>query len=187
MSEYVTDERVDENPRVELVDTDEAHGFDGLFDRYYERAVRLAYLTGAGDQASAQHIASDALARVWLKWRARRIDDFWPYLRAAVVNELRSAARHTRVVDRYAEGQRHVISSPADEPAIVERAAVAAALAQLPLRQRTALVLRYFEDLSHEECAKVMRCPVGTVKSTTARALVALRAVLEGQVDDAHD
>jgi RNA polymerase sigma factor (sigma-70 family) len=183
----VTDDRVDPAPQVEVRDTDEARGFDGLFDRYYERAVRLAYLTGSGDQASAQHIASDALARVWLKWRARAIDDFWPYLRAAVMNELRSAARHTRVVDRHAERQRHVVSSPADETVIVERAAVAAALAQLPLRQRTALVLRYFEDLSYEECAKVMRCSVGTAKSTSARALVALRAVMEGQADDAHD
>ena len=73
------------------------------------------------------------------------------------------------------------------EPVIVEREAVAAALAQLPLRQRMALVLRYFEDLSNEQCAKVMRCSVGTAKSTTSRALVALRAVMEGQVDDPGD
>jgi RNA polymerase sigma factor (sigma-70 family) len=184
VSENVTDDRVDPATAIEVLDAGDARGFDGLFDRYYERAVRLAYLTGAGDQARAQHVAADALARVWIKWRSRTIDDFWPYLRVAVVNELRSAARHDRVAERHQRMNPILGSSPAHEPVIVEREAVAAALAQLPSRQRTALVLRYFEDLSHEECAKVMRCPVGTVKSTTARALVALRAVLEGQGSD---
>jgi RNA polymerase sigma factor (sigma-70 family) len=180
----VTDDRVDPAPGVEVLDTGEDRGFDGLFDRYYARAVRLAYLAGAGDQARAQHAAADALARVWIKWRARRIDDFWPYLRVAVVNELRSSARRTRLAERHDQEQRVFVSSPADDTVIVERDAVASALAQLPPRQRTALVLRYFEDLSHEECAKLMRCSVGTAKSTSARALVALRAVLEGQPNE---
>ena len=51
-------------------------------------AARLAFLTGAGNQTNAPEIAADALARVWLKWRARTIDDFWPYLRVVVINEL---------------------------------------------------------------------------------------------------
>jgi DNA-directed RNA polymerase specialized sigma24 family protein len=54
----------------------------------------------AGSDSDAQDIAADALARVWLKWRARAIDDFWPHLRVAVVNEVRSAARRTRVAQR---------------------------------------------------------------------------------------
>jgi RNA polymerase sigma factor (sigma-70 family) len=184
VSENVIDDRVDPAPGVEVLDAGGARGFDGLFDRYYARAVRLAYLTGAGDQARAQHVAADALARVWIKWRARTIDDFWPYLRVAVVNELRSNARRARLAERHDQQQRAVVLWPADDAQIVERDAVASALAQLPPRQRTALVLRYFEDLSHEECAKVMGCSVGTAKSTSARALVALRAVLEGQDDD---
>jgi RNA polymerase sigma factor (sigma-70 family) len=146
--------------------------------------VRLAFVTGAGDQAGAQDIAADALARVWLKWEARAIDDFWPYLRVAVVNGARSAARRRRVADRYESSHTVAIAFPADESVVVERDAVAIALARLPVRQRTVLVLRYFEDLTYEECARVMRCRVGTVKSTTARALVALRAVLEGQRND---
>jgi RNA polymerase sigma factor (sigma-70 family) len=157
--------------------------FDALFDEHFARAVRLAALTG-GPAVDAQAIAADALARVWLKWRARAVDDFWPYLRVAVVNGVRSAERHRRVVERHAQQERPVTAAPGSEPAIVERAAVAAALTRLPNRQRTALVLRYFEDLGIEECARVMRCSAGTVKSTTARALDALRAVLEEQGDD---
>jgi RNA polymerase sigma factor (sigma-70 family) len=60
----------------------------------------------------------------------------------------------------------------------VERARVSAALRQLPDRQRTAVVLRYFEDLSEQETAGVMGCAVGTVKSTTARGAARLRALL---------
>ena len=54
MSENVTDDRVDPAPGVEVLDTGEDRGFDGLFDRYCARAVRLACLAGAGDQARAQ-------------------------------------------------------------------------------------------------------------------------------------
>jgi RNA polymerase sigma factor (sigma-70 family) len=111
----------------------------------------------------------------------------WPYLRIAVINAVRSSARHNRVAERHEQTRTAApVPAPADS-VIVEREAVAAALAQLPVRQRTALVLRYFEDLTHDECAKAMRCTVGTAKSTTARALVALRAVLEGQRNDARE
>jgi RNA polymerase sigma factor (sigma-70 family) len=160
-----------------------AAGFDALFDEHFDRAVRLAALTG-GPGVDAQAIAADALARVWLKWRARSVDDFWPYLRVAVVNGVRSAERHRRVVNRHAQRERPPTTTAGSESTIVECAAVGAALARLSNRRRTALVLRYFEDLSIEQCARVMRCSVGTAKSTTARALTALRAVLEEQDDD---
>ena len=54
------------------------------------------------------------------------------------------------------------------------------ALGQLPPRQRVALVLRYFEDLPEADVASVMGCSVGTVKSTTSRALDRLREAVSG-------
>jgi RNA polymerase sigma factor (sigma-70 family) len=53
------------------------------------------------------------------------------------------------------------------------------ALAAVPPRQRAAIVLRYYCDLSVEETATVLRCSPGTVKSQTARGLAALRRLLD--------
>ena len=77
----VTEEPVGPIPRVEAVDVAGARGFDALFDQYFDRAVRLAFLTGAGNDSDAQDIAADALARVWLRWRARDRKSFGPILR----------------------------------------------------------------------------------------------------------
>ena len=61
----------------------------------------------------------------------------------------------------------------------LERSAVVAALRALPARQREALVLRYYGDLSEAQIASAMGISRGAVKSHTARAMSALRTVLE--------
>jgi RNA polymerase sigma factor (sigma-70 family) len=61
----------------------------------------------------------------------------------------------------------------------LERRAVIAALRSLPARQREAVMLRYYLDLSEEEVAAAMKISRGAVKSHTARAKAALRSVLE--------
>ena len=153
-------------------------GFDDLFDSYFDRAVRLAWLLSPGEPSAAEDAAADAIARVWPKWAKGRVDDFWPYLRVAVVNQVRGRGRRFAIVARRAAG-----NAPGDlsdfEVAVVNRAVLADALRALPVRQRTAVVLRYYEDLSEAECARAMGCSLGTVKSTTARGLLALRSRLE--------
>jgi RNA polymerase sigma factor (sigma-70 family) len=61
---------------------------------------------------------------------------------------------------------------------VVERDFLVRALAGLPPRQRTVLVLRYYSDLSEAEIASVLRCSVGTVKSQASRGLARLREVV---------
>jgi RNA polymerase sigma-70 factor (sigma-E family) len=158
-------------------------GFDTLFDAYFDRAVRLAWLLAPGDPSAAEDAAADAIARVWPKWAKGRVDDFWPYLRVAVVNQVHGRGR------RFAIAQRRAGSGTNEDPgdfavSVVNREVLAAALRALPIRQRTAVVLRYYEDLSEAESARAMGCSVGTVKSTTARGLLALRAQLERMNDD---
>ena len=67
--------------------------------------------------------------------------------------------------------------------AVASRADLMAALQILPARQRAAVVLRYFNDLSEAETAKALGCSVGTVKSQTARGLARMRERLEPTAD----
>jgi RNA polymerase sigma-70 factor (ECF subfamily) len=56
------------------------------------------------------------------------------------------------------------------------------ALVQLPLEQRSALILRYYHDLSYEEIAQVLACPIGTVRSRIHNGLARLKRVLAAEV-----
>jgi RNA polymerase sigma factor (sigma-70 family) len=69
-------------------------------------------------------------------------------------------------------------SAAADASAAAElRVVMRGALARLTARQRTVLVLRYFEDLPEADVARLLSCSVGTVRSTTHRSLARLRAL----------
>jgi RNA polymerase sigma factor (sigma-70 family) len=97
-----------------------------------------------------------------------------------VVNRSRSVLRHRMVVDRNAPKPAPDMPS-AEQGAIslLERSAVISALRTLPPRQREALVLKYYADLSEAQIASAMGISRGAVKSHTARAMTSLRAVLE--------
>jgi RNA polymerase sigma factor (sigma-70 family) len=159
-------------------------GFDALFDEHFDRAVRLAWLLAPGDQGAAEDAAADAIARVWPKWVKGGIDEFWPYLRLAVVNQVRGRGRRISIARRYEPVLGAATVDDDFQIAVVDRAVLADALHALPDRQRTAVVLRFYEDLSEAECARVMKCSLGTVKSTTSRGLAALRTMLETSRDD---
>jgi RNA polymerase sigma factor (sigma-70 family) len=68
-----------------------------------------------------------------------------------------------------------------DEPPEALRSEVVDAVSRLPRRQRTALILRYYVDLSVAETAVVMQCPQNTVKTLARRALVQLRELLNDE------
>lgn len=67
------------------------------------------------------------------------------------------------------------------EAPVLQRQALVEALFQLPVRQRTIVVLRYWEGLSIEETAAMLGCSTGTVKSTASRGLERLRTFLESE------
>jgi RNA polymerase sigma factor (sigma-70 family) len=96
-----------------------------------------------------------------------------------VVNRSRSVLRHRIVVERNAPKPPPGMPS-AEHGAItlLERSAVVAALRTLPPRQREALVLRYYGDMSEAQIAGAMGISSGAVKSHMARAMIALRSVL---------
>ncbi len=100
------------------------------------------------------------------------------------INVVRESRRTTGRSRQPGEDVVEAQPSPADGPEEAaslreQRDTVRALLAQLPDRQREAVVLRFFEDLSVEETATAMNCAQGTVKATVHQALRTLRKKLE--------
>jgi RNA polymerase sigma-70 factor (sigma-E family) len=151
-----------------------------LYTEHYRSLVRLAWLL-VRDTATAEEVVQESFVAMHCGWRRLRdTEKALSYLRQSVVNRSRSVLRHRVVVDRNAPKAAPDMPS-AEQGAIarLERSAVVAALRTLPTRQREALVLRYYGDMSEAQIASAMGISRGAVKSHTARAMTALRAVLE--------
>jgi len=154
-----------------------------LYAAHYRSLVRLAALL-LRDVATAEEVVQDSFVAMHDGWRRLRDNDkALSYLRQSVVNRSRSVLRHRVVVDRNAP------KPPPDMPSaeqgaitLLERSAVVTALRTLPARQREALVLRFYGDLSEAQIAATMGITKGAVKSHTARAMTALRSVLERDI-----
>jgi RNA polymerase sigma-70 factor (sigma-E family) len=151
-----------------------------IYSEHYRSLVRLAAFL-VRDTATAEEVVQDSFVAMHGAWRRLRdTDKALSYLRQSVVNRSRSVLRHRMVVDK------NTPKPPPDMPSAehgaiiqLERSAVVSALRALPDRQREALVLRYYGDLSEAQIASTMGISRGAVKSHTARAMAALRAVLE--------
>lgn len=159
-------------------DADEA--LVALYTAHYRPLVRLAALL-LHDVGAAEEVVQDAFVAMHGSWRRLRDPDkALPYLRQAVVNRSRSRLRHLRVEERHLPRPTPDAAS-AEYGALVEleRAEVMHALAALPARQREALVLRYYADLSEAQIAEAMGISAGAVKSHAHRGLAALRSTLE--------
>jgi RNA polymerase sigma-70 factor (sigma-E family) len=154
--------------------------FTELYTVHYRRLVRSAWVL-VRDVPTAEEVVQDAFVSMHDAWqRLRDAENALAYVRAAVVNRSRSILRHQMVVERNQEKPPPDMPS-AEHGALVslERAAVVAALQSLTARQREAIVLRYYADLSEAEIATAMGISRGAVKSHTARGMAALRAALE--------
>jgi RNA polymerase sigma-70 factor (sigma-E family) len=151
-----------------------------LYTAHYRSLVRLAaFLTG--DRDNAEEVVQDAYVSVHGSWRRlRELDKAEAYLRTAVVNASRSRLRRRQVAQRHRpEPQRDMASAESFAVEHAQREAVLEALRALPRRQREAVVLRYYGDLSEAQTAAAMGCSTGAVKSHTSRAMAALRPLLE--------
>jgi RNA polymerase sigma-70 factor (sigma-E family) len=154
-----------------------------LYSAHYRSLVRLAALL-LRDVSTAEEVVQDSFVAMHSGWRRLRDSDkALSYLRQSVVNRSTSVLRHRIVVDRNAPKPAPDMPS-AEQGAItlLERSAVVTALRTLPARQREALVLRYYGDLSEAQIAAAMGISRGAVKSHTARAMSSLRTVLEQDV-----
>ena len=142
-----------------------AQGADS-FAVFYEAEVggqvRSATLI-LGSRQAAQDVVHDVFVEVFQKWDGG-IAEPRAYLQRAVVNRCRDALRRTMVARRYRR-----LFRPEDVPAI--DAPMYDALATLPFKHRTAVVLRYYLDLTEAEIAAYLGCPAGSVGPWIRRGL----------------
>lgn len=154
-----------------------AGDFEAFVRARYDRLLRFAYLLTA-DPHLAADLVQEALERCGLAWRrVERVEEPDSYVRRAIVNAHVSLWRRRRRERLMPDVPDQSRATPPREPD-GEAAAIWAALGALPRGQRAVLVLRYYEDLSEIEIARVLGCAPGTVKSQAAKGLARLRTVL---------
>ena len=163
-------------------EAERGRGLADLYERHVPAATRFAYLL-SGDRAGAEDLAEEAFLRCLRRFAHLRTPGrFDVYLRRAIVNLHLSAMRH-RSVERtwlVREGTREV-HRVTQQPDVVARHDMWRRLQSLPSRQRAAIVLRYYEDLSEHETAQILHTSVASVKSLVSRGMGALRTELEGE------
>lgn len=153
-------------------DTDPRADFDDFVAARSTALLRTAYLL-TRDHALAEDLLQTALTKAWFAWH-RIAGEPEPYVRKILVNTFATWWRrrwngehaHADVPDR---------ASSDDHTGVDERHDLWEAMGRLPRRQRAVVVLRFVEDLSEAETARVLGVTPGTVKSQASKALAKLR------------
>ena len=153
-----------------------------LYARHSRSALRLAYLM-TGNSTAAEDVVQEAFARMYARFQDRKPPDaIEAYLRRSVINLAHD--RHRKQKSLRAFLSRGVPSSEARSPDVETRLAMRSRLQRLPHRQRAALVLRYYEDLSEHQAAEILNCSVPALKQLVQRGLKALRQQDQGETDE---
>jgi RNA polymerase sigma-70 factor (sigma-E family) len=149
-----------------------------LYVAHAPDGIRLAFLL-TGDQALAEDLVQDAFTRLVGRLRhLREPNAFGAYLRRTIVNLATSHFRHRRVERAYLDRLTAPSAATNDNDELDET--MHRVLLGLPQRQRAAIVLRFYEDLTDVQTAEILRCSTGTVRSLVSRAMKTLREELEG-------
>jgi RNA polymerase sigma-70 factor (sigma-E family) len=167
----------------------EEQGFREFAVTHAASLRRTAFLF-CGDWHTAEDLMQASLMKLYQAWhRVQQQDHVAAYARKILLRTwLDEKRRPWRRVEQR-DGEMPELADSDADPDLVSsrlwaRELVGKALLKVPPRQRAVLVLRYFEDLSVTDVAAVMGCTEGTVKSQTARGLVALRVAVD-QLDNA--
>ncbi len=163
---------------------EQRHQFEQLVAEATERLRRTAYLMtwDAQEADDLVQVTWTAVARRWP--RVSRMDSPIAYARrvltnAAIDGQARRVRRRAELALSDVDAQDLPDTAASRALATVEdQQTLREALAELSIRQRAVLVLRYWDDLPEQEVAELLGCSVGTVKSTASRALAQLRGRL---------
>jgi RNA polymerase sigma factor (sigma-70 family) len=155
--------------------------FARLYDEHEARLYRVASLLLPGQAALAEDAVAETFIKVHRAWVEGRVDNFFGYARQTLVNHVLGTFRRQQTAER------HLAAVGAPErgelrfdDAVVDAHAVFDALENLPDRRRTAVVLRFYEDLPYDEIAELMAISVGAVKAHVFAGLAQLREQMTG-------
>src|ERR671923_1232861 len=169
---------LDESDLIRRAKRGDTHAYEELVHAYQGIAFRTAYVI-ARNASDAEDAAQDGFVKAWRALgRFREGAPFRPWLLRIVANEARnrrrSAGRRAHLALRVATQEPSGDAAPSPEASLLsaeQRAALLAAVNELPEDQRMVISLRYFLELSEQEVAETLGVPQGTVKSRTSRAL----------------
>ena len=155
------------------------------FDTYVQTRsgalLRLAFLL-TGDAHHAEDLVQTTLVKVMGRWeQVTAGGDPHAYVRKVLLHTALGWRRRRWHGERPSDPLPDVGGSPDQTAVIDSRERLRRALLQLPARQRAAVVLRHYEDLSEQDVARELGCSVGTVKSQTARGLDRLRSLMSDE------
>ena len=153
------------------VDPEPSGGFDDLYRANYESLVRLGFLLTLSEDV-ARDLVHDVFVRVYGRWDS--LEDPVPYLRRSVVNASRSWHRRRRLVRSEARTR----SATHADVVVFDADELFDVLGRLPARQRAAIVLRFYEQMSDSEIAALLHCRPGTVASLVHRGCARLRSAM---------
>jgi RNA polymerase sigma-70 factor (sigma-E family) len=154
----------------------------------WPRLYRTAVVT-VGDRQLAEDLVQSALVKTYLAWpRLREADKAYAYTRRAMVNVAHDWFRKHAWSKESATDLTTQHGRAADDhsTATVEHLALSDVLRSLPLGQRSAVALRFLDDLSVQETADLLNVTAGTVKSQTSAALAALRSHIHLTPEGSH-
>lgn len=150
----------------------------------YPRLVAAVALA-CGSRPAAEDAVQEALLRAWERSeKGEDIHSLEGWVTTVAVNLGRSGLRR-RAAERRARSR--IVTTSVSEPSVGDRIDIERALSGLPRRQREAVVLRLFLQLSTADAARVMRVSEGTVKSCLSRARHSLAGALGVPDDDATE
>ncbi|MGR3932737.1 SigE family RNA polymerase sigma factor [Streptomyces sp. BRA346] len=159
------------------MDDEEERSFRAFVAARSPALMRSATLLSGGDTHAAEDLLQTALAKTAGRWK--RLESPEAYVRQVLYRQqvslwrLLRSRRETTVAELPDTPAREDGTGAAELRILVRRA-----LARLTARQRAMLVLRYFEDCPERDVAELLGCSVGTVRSTTHRALARLRTLV---------
>ena len=195
MTTYPDAERQLDLELVERARAGDRAAFGDLVRRHQHVSLRLAYVI-CGSKEEAEDAVQDAFVNAYRALATFRPDgELRPWLMRIVANQaknrVRSTSRRSRLTERVAaidpaaspSGRRTVVAPDESAIAGADAAAVVAAIAHLPERERLAIAYRYFAGFSEAEIVAALGWPAGTVKSRLSRGVGRLRTLLADSLE----